>query len=252
MPSDEMVEKVARALCRLHIQNVARYDNPPPTEDRIQAGVDNCWQHHTEAARAALTAAMGETEPVADGDEEAQCYPVHLAWSEEDEAWIATSPDLPGCCAVGDSRHDAVREMQGAIFAWIDAAKEAGRSIPKATLSKPPEWVRASPSEAAIRADEREKCAKVAERFPAAGHRTEHGFLYGPNTKNAIATAIRARGGGDMIKTTPWDSAHHLVTDRDILEYLLAAIDEDDIALIRYAAAKARAALLAAKARGET
>jgi len=60
--------------------------------------------------------------------------------------------------------------MQDAIFAWIDAAKEAGRSIPKATLSKPPEWARPSPpSEAsrderdAIRKEAFEEAAKVAK-----------------------------------------------------------------------------------------
>jgi hypothetical protein len=40
------------------------------------------------------------------------------------------------------------------------------------------------------KADERERAAKVAKNFPAAGKVTELGFLIGPNTCNAIATAI--------------------------------------------------------------
>lgn len=99
----------------------------------------SCWV----AAQAAL-AAMGEREAVA------HRYPVNLAWSEEDSAWIATSPDLPGCTAVGDTQPQALREMQDAMLSWIDATKAAGNSIPKATLAKAAEWVPASPRPEAV------------------------------------------------------------------------------------------------------
>jgi hypothetical protein len=53
------VEKVARALARLQIQRNCRYDNPPPSEDRISAGVDHVWPDFVPQAEAALAALTG-------------------------------------------------------------------------------------------------------------------------------------------------------------------------------------------------
>ena len=39
----------------------------------------------------------GLTEVIADAM--SKRYPVQLQWSAEDEGWIATFPDLPGCSA---------------------------------------------------------------------------------------------------------------------------------------------------------
>ena len=58
-------------------------------------------------------------------------YPAEVFWSEEDGGWIAIAPDLPGCCAFGDSRPEALKELEPAIEAWIEAAKAAGNSIPQ-------------------------------------------------------------------------------------------------------------------------
>jgi predicted RNase H-like HicB family nuclease len=34
---------------------------------------------------------------------DAKRYPVQLFWDEDDEGWIATVPDLPGCSAFGET-----------------------------------------------------------------------------------------------------------------------------------------------------
>jgi len=52
----ELREAIARAMCRLHLQKVARYDNPPPDEGRIERGVNLHWESHLDAADAALAA----------------------------------------------------------------------------------------------------------------------------------------------------------------------------------------------------
>ena len=57
-------------------------------------------------------------------------YPAEVFWSEEDGGWIAIAPDLPGCSAFGECRPDALKELEPAIEAWIEAAKAAGNSIP--------------------------------------------------------------------------------------------------------------------------
>lgn len=57
-------------------------------------------------------------------------YPVEVFWSDEDEGFIATAPDLPGCSAFGDSQAEALAELDHAIAAWKQAAEVAGNAIP--------------------------------------------------------------------------------------------------------------------------
>jgi predicted RNase H-like HicB family nuclease len=58
-------------------------------------------------------------------------YEVVIYWSDEDAAFIAEVPELPGCAAHGDTQDDAIRNAQDAIRLWIDTAKEFGDPIPK-------------------------------------------------------------------------------------------------------------------------
>jgi predicted RNase H-like HicB family nuclease len=46
-------------------------------------------------------------------------FTISIAWNAEDDGYIATVPDLPGCSAWGISRRDALEEAQDAIVAWI-------------------------------------------------------------------------------------------------------------------------------------
>jgi predicted RNase H-like HicB family nuclease len=57
-------------------------------------------------------------------------YPAHVFWSDEDEGFIALATDLPGCSAFGKTQEKALRELQSAIEAWIEAAAEAGNPVP--------------------------------------------------------------------------------------------------------------------------
>jgi predicted RNase H-like HicB family nuclease len=57
-------------------------------------------------------------------------YPAHVFWSDEDEGYIALATDLPGCSAFGDTQSEALRELQDAIAAWIEAQRAAGNPVP--------------------------------------------------------------------------------------------------------------------------
>lgn len=57
-------------------------------------------------------------------------YEIIIYWSDEDEAFIAEVPELPGCAAHGDSPEAALSSCGEAIALWVDTAKETGRSIP--------------------------------------------------------------------------------------------------------------------------
>ena len=57
-------------------------------------------------------------------------YEIVLYWSDEDEAYIAEVPELPGCMADGASYQEALANAEIGIDEWIETAQELGRAIP--------------------------------------------------------------------------------------------------------------------------
>ena len=58
-------------------------------------------------------------------------YEIILYWSDDDEAFIAEAPELPGCAADGPSRQEALANVEVVIQEWIETARELGRPIPE-------------------------------------------------------------------------------------------------------------------------
>jgi predicted RNase H-like HicB family nuclease len=58
-------------------------------------------------------------------------YEIIIYWSEEDQAYIAEVPELPGCMAHGESQEAALANAKEAIHLWLDTAKEFGDPIPE-------------------------------------------------------------------------------------------------------------------------
>jgi predicted RNase H-like HicB family nuclease len=57
-------------------------------------------------------------------------YEVIIYWSEEDNAFIAEVPELPGCMADGATYAEAVANVEVIIDEWMETARELGREIP--------------------------------------------------------------------------------------------------------------------------
>lgn len=57
-------------------------------------------------------------------------YEVIVYWSEEDQAYIAEVPELPGCMADGATYEGALKSIQVTISEWIETAGTLGREIP--------------------------------------------------------------------------------------------------------------------------
>ncbi len=57
-------------------------------------------------------------------------YEIVLYWSEDDAAFLAEVPELPGCMADGVTREEALRNVEVVIDEWLETAREFGRSIP--------------------------------------------------------------------------------------------------------------------------
>ena len=58
-------------------------------------------------------------------------YEVIIYWSEEDQAFIAEVPELPGCAADGKTYREALASVEVVIREWIETATELGRPIPQ-------------------------------------------------------------------------------------------------------------------------
>jgi predicted RNase H-like HicB family nuclease len=55
---------------------------------------------------------------------------VIIYWSDEDQAFIAEVPELPGCAADGPTCEAALANVQ-IIAEWIETAQELGRPVPE-------------------------------------------------------------------------------------------------------------------------
>jgi predicted RNase H-like HicB family nuclease len=58
-------------------------------------------------------------------------YEIIIFWSEDDEAFVAEVPELPGCMADGKTYREALENAEQIIGEWIETAQEEGRPIPQ-------------------------------------------------------------------------------------------------------------------------
>ncbi|MEG3904133.1 type II toxin-antitoxin system HicB family antitoxin [Microcoleus sp. B4-C5] len=58
-------------------------------------------------------------------------YEVIIYWSEEDQAFIAEVPELPGCAADGENYQEALQNLEIMMQEWIETANALGRPIPQ-------------------------------------------------------------------------------------------------------------------------
>ena len=58
-------------------------------------------------------------------------YEIIMYWSNEDDAFIAEVPELPGCMAHGDTQEEALANIKEAMRLWVDTAREFGDPVPE-------------------------------------------------------------------------------------------------------------------------
>jgi predicted RNase H-like HicB family nuclease len=54
-----------------------------------------------------------------------------IQWSDEDEAYIVTVPELPGCKTHGNTYKEAVQQGKDAIETWLLFLNDIGEVIPE-------------------------------------------------------------------------------------------------------------------------
>lgn len=57
-------------------------------------------------------------------------YSTQILWSQEDKAFLAAVPELPGCVADGPTREAALEALGVVLGEWLAVAKKEGRPIP--------------------------------------------------------------------------------------------------------------------------
>ena len=58
-------------------------------------------------------------------------YSFRLEWSDEDDGYIATCPEIPGLSAFGETPEEAIEEAQVALELFVEDYKESGESLPE-------------------------------------------------------------------------------------------------------------------------
>ncbi len=58
-------------------------------------------------------------------------YEIVIHWSNEDNCFIATVPELAGCMADGETQEEVLHNVNVVISEWIETAHKLGRDIPE-------------------------------------------------------------------------------------------------------------------------
>lgn len=58
-------------------------------------------------------------------------YEIILYWSNEDQVFVAETPELPGCTAHGETQETALANIKEAMSLWLDTARKYGDEIPQ-------------------------------------------------------------------------------------------------------------------------
>ncbi len=58
-------------------------------------------------------------------------YEIVIYWSDDDGAYIAEVPELPGCVSDGETHAEAAANAEDAMRAWIETARGLGREVPE-------------------------------------------------------------------------------------------------------------------------
>jgi len=61
-------------------------------------------------------------------------YGINIIWSDEDNEFMATCPDLPGLSAFGETVEEALEEAKVALGLFLKSYEDAGEPLPTPTV----------------------------------------------------------------------------------------------------------------------
>ena len=89
-------------------------------------------------------------------------YSVIIQWSEEDEGFVAWSPEVPGVSGHGDNRDMAVNEWDFAVQGHLEWMREDGLDLPEPKLLGQPDKPAKEPKTVRVNV--------IVHEFTEAGH----------------------------------------------------------------------------------
>jgi predicted RNase H-like HicB family nuclease len=69
---------------------------------------------------------------------EARRYSLLIAWSDEDQVYVVTVPELPGCVTHGETHEEAVAMGEEAVATYLAGLRHFGRPVPNPRLAVVP------------------------------------------------------------------------------------------------------------------
>ena len=65
-------------------------------------------------------------------------FEVIICWSDENQAFVADVPELPGCMAHGGTHETALGAVEEAIALWLETAHATSCAVPPVPGERPP------------------------------------------------------------------------------------------------------------------
>jgi predicted RNase H-like HicB family nuclease/predicted RNA binding protein YcfA (HicA-like mRNA interferase family) len=73
---------------------------------------------------------------------EVRRYALVIEWSDEDQVFLVTAPDLPGMVTHGNTRTEAAEMGEEATAVWISSHRDRGQPVPEPRFTALPECLR--------------------------------------------------------------------------------------------------------------
>ena len=61
-------------------------------------------------------------------------YSIYIQYDNVDKIYIASIPELQGCMAHGETKEEALKELEIACELWLETVRELGKEIPQPAL----------------------------------------------------------------------------------------------------------------------
>lgn len=62
-------------------------------------------------------------------------YSVFMYYDEQDQIYVASVPELQGCMAHGETKEEALKEIEIAEALWLESAKDMNIELPEPSHS---------------------------------------------------------------------------------------------------------------------
>ena len=126
-------------------------------------------------------------------------YSVFIVWSEEDEVYLAETPELPGCVADGKTHAEALANLEQIRAEWLETARELKRPVPPPVSTE------------VLRSQTAEGTRQLKAQWKAAIEQAAEQISQNVRTQSVSGGAFRMRISGRWQVASPAEAAQGMV-----------------------------------------